>query len=73
MPKIVFNRLLNGWFIVRGTHQTPISGRFDTKEEAKQWFNRKGDCKVNTIRINDDYISEIYQLDNGQTVYKFKG
>jgi hypothetical protein len=71
MPKIIFNKILNGWFIVRGSHQTPISGRFDTKEQAKQWLNRKGDCKVNTIRINDDYISEIYQLDNGQTVYKF--
>ena len=42
MPRIIFNRLLNGWFIVRGSHDTPISGRFDTKEQAKQWFNRKG-------------------------------
>lgn len=31
---VVFNRLLNGWFIVRGAHQTPISGRFETKEAA---------------------------------------
>lgn len=42
MHKIVFNKLLNGWFVVRGSHDTPISGRFDTKEKAKQWFNRKG-------------------------------
>ena len=41
MPKIIFNRLLNGWFIVRGEHQTPIGGRFDTKEKAKQWLTRK--------------------------------
>ena len=34
MVKIVFNRLLNGWYIVRGAHQTPISGRFNTKAEA---------------------------------------
>ena len=32
--KIVFNKLLNGWYIVRGRHQTPISGRFDSKEQA---------------------------------------
>jgi hypothetical protein len=32
--KVVYNRLLGGWFIVRGPHQTPISGRFNTKEEA---------------------------------------
>ena len=43
MPKIVFNKLLNGWFIVRGAHDTPISGRFDTKEQAKQWLTRKGE------------------------------
>jgi hypothetical protein len=42
MPKIVFNKILNGWFIVRGSHHAPISGRFDTKEQARQWFNRKG-------------------------------
>jgi hypothetical protein len=33
--KIVYNRLLGGWYIVRGAHQTPISGRFDTKEAAQ--------------------------------------
>jgi hypothetical protein len=32
--KIIHNRLLGGWFIVRGPHQTPISGRFDTREQA---------------------------------------
>jgi len=32
--KIIFNRLLNGWYIVRGPHQTPISGRFDSKQAA---------------------------------------
>jgi len=34
--KIVHNKLLGGWFIVRGPHQTPIGGRFDTKEQAQQ-------------------------------------
>jgi hypothetical protein len=34
MPRVVFNHLLQGWFIVRGRHQTPIGGRFNTKAEA---------------------------------------
>lgn len=67
MHKIVFNKILNGWFIVRGSHDTPISGRFDTKEQAKQWLTRKGD----SIRITNRYISDIQRLDNGKTVYKF--
>jgi hypothetical protein len=33
--RIVFNRLLNGWYIVRGPHQTPIGGRFDSREAAQ--------------------------------------
>jgi len=32
--KVVYNGLLGGWYIVRGAHQTPISGRFDSKELA---------------------------------------
>lgn len=67
MHKIVFNKILNGWFIVRGSHDTPISGRFDTKEQAKQWLTRKRD----SIRITNRYISDIQRLDNGKTVYKF--
>ena len=39
--RIVFNRLLRGWFIVHGPHQTPIGGRFDTKEAAIAHLNRK--------------------------------
>jgi len=42
MTKIVFNKILNGWYVVRGPYHTPITGRFDTKEQAKQWFTRKG-------------------------------
>lgn len=36
MVKIVFNRLLGGWLVVRGPHQTPLSGVFPTKEAAKE-------------------------------------
>jgi hypothetical protein len=43
MVKIVFNRVLGGWFVVRGPHQTPLSGVFPTKAAAKASLEaRKG-------------------------------
>jgi hypothetical protein len=39
--KIVYNKLLAGWYIVRGRHQTPISGRFETKELALAYLRRR--------------------------------
>jgi len=39
--KVVYNSLLSGWFIVRGAHQTPISGRFETKEAAMAHLRRR--------------------------------
>jgi len=36
MLRIVHSRILGGWFIVRGPHQTPIGGRFDSKSAALQ-------------------------------------
>lgn len=38
--KVVFNRLLGGWFIVSGPHQTPIGGRFETRAQAVAHLNR---------------------------------
>lgn len=38
--KIVFNKVLGGWYVVRGPHQTPLSGRFDTKAEAQASLKR---------------------------------
>lgn len=38
--RIVFNRLLGGWFIVRGPHQTPIGGRFPSREAALAHLSR---------------------------------
>jgi hypothetical protein len=35
MVRIVFNRPLGGWLVVRGPHQTPLSGVFPTKAAAK--------------------------------------
>ena len=39
--KIVHNKLLGGWFVVRGPHQTPLAGKFATKAEAKAYLNRR--------------------------------
>jgi len=40
MVKIVYNRLLGAWYIVRGAHQTPIAGRFESKQAAQAWLAR---------------------------------
>jgi hypothetical protein len=39
--KVVYNKLLGGWYVVRGSHQTPLSGRFDSRSLALAWLNRK--------------------------------
>lgn len=36
--RVVHNRLLGGWYVVRGPHQTPLNGRFESKEAAQQWL-----------------------------------
>lgn len=44
--RIVYNKLLGGWYVVRGPHQTPLSGRFDSKAAAEAWLksrNARGD------------------------------
>ncbi|MFM8758398.1 MAG: hypothetical protein ACKODS_02480 [Methylophilaceae bacterium] len=38
MVRIVYNKLLGGWYVVRGAHQFPIGGRFSSREEAKTWL-----------------------------------
>ena len=40
MARVIFNRILGGWFIVRGRYQTPISGRFDSRAAALAHLNR---------------------------------
>jgi hypothetical protein len=42
--KIVYNKLLGGWYVVRGPHQTPLNGRFNSKEEAQAWLNKRTDA-----------------------------
>ena len=39
--KIIYNSLLGAWYIVRGAHQTPISGRFETKAAALAHLRRR--------------------------------
>jgi len=38
-PRIVYNRLLGGWYVVTGPHQTPLNGRFNSKAEAQAWLS----------------------------------
>lgn len=38
MIKIVYNKLLGGWYVVRGKHQTPLSGKFKSKKDAQAWL-----------------------------------
>ena len=40
MVRIVYNKLLGGWYVVRGPHQTPLTGRFESREQAEAWLNR---------------------------------
>ncbi len=44
--RIVYNKLLGGWYIVRGSHQTPIGGRFNSKAEAQAHLMRKNPRKA---------------------------
>ena len=44
--KIVYNALLGGWFIVRGAHQRPISGRFDSQEAARAHLRRRNPLHI---------------------------
>lgn len=41
MIKITYNRVLGGWYVVRGPHQAPLSGRFNTRAEAVAWLGRR--------------------------------
>lgn len=64
--KIVHNKLLGGWYIVRGPHHTPIGGRFNSKAEAQAHLagSARGEIervesetgrKANPVTGADDY------------------
>ena len=38
--KVVFNKLLGGWFVVRGPHQAPLAGRFESRAAALAYLAR---------------------------------
>ena len=40
MTRIIHSCILGGWFIVRGRHQTPIGGRFESRAAAVAHLNR---------------------------------
>jgi len=46
--RIVYNKLLGGWYVVRGPHQTPLNGRFNSKAEAQAYL--RGDYRRNPRR-----------------------
>jgi len=39
--RIVFNRLLGAWYIVRGPHHAPIGGRFKSRAAALAWLHSR--------------------------------
>lgn len=39
--RIAWNALLGGYFVVRGSAWSPLAGRFETKEAAEAWLERK--------------------------------
>lgn len=41
MVRIVYNKLLGGYYIVRGPHQTPIAGRFETRAQAQEYLAKR--------------------------------
>lgn len=41
MTKIIHSKILGGWYVCRGPHNTPISGRFDTKAAAMAWLEAR--------------------------------
>lgn len=40
MIRIVHNKILGGWYVVRGPHQAPLSGRFETRRQAVEYLQR---------------------------------
>lgn len=41
MIKIVYNRLLGAWFVVRGPHHSPLGGPHATREAAQAWLDAR--------------------------------
>lgn len=46
MTRIVYNRLLRGWYIVRGPHQTPLGGRFESRAAAMEHLQQQSQARA---------------------------
>ena len=83
--KIVYNSLLGGWYVVRGKHQTPLSGRFETKqdaelylrvdtEEGREYLHRgiSGKKFTRTFRLSEHVVVDGADFVNGLLVIDLK-
>lgn len=63
--RVVYNKLLGGWYVVTGPHQTPLNGRFNSKAEAQAWLsgprspNPKGPYANDPHVIANRYVAKI--------------
>ena len=72
--RIVYNKLLGGWYIVRGPHQTPIGGRFESKEAAQAHLNRNKDSARDGLGDPDPVVYKTYTItQNGKSFIVHKG
>lgn len=68
--RIVFSKLLGGWYVVRGSSDTPISGQFPSKEAAQAWLNSRTDSTerykgyIISISENPRTYGEVQVLDS---------
>jgi len=49
-PRIVYNKMLRCWLIVRGPHQTPIGGRFESRRDALAHLQAREEARDSVIR-----------------------
>jgi hypothetical protein len=55
-PRIVYNKLLGGWYVVTGPHQTPLNGRFNSKAEAQAWLSgRRANPKGRKLSVPEQH------------------
>ena len=50
--RIVHNKLLGGWYVVRRSTSTPIGGRHDSKEAAKAHLQNKKMKEINQRKVS---------------------
>lgn len=49
-PTIVYNKILRAWLIVRGPHQTPIGGRFESRRDALAHLRAREEARESVTR-----------------------